>query len=181
MQELWYQGKIALESIWFRMVLTQIITQVYKDWPLTYPPNNNIWLVLQFGYLWVGSLLPCIHLYTRPTLVGTLWSWTVSFILHQTNIKTLQQEFGSAILMSSIIYWHATSRCFYELQKEKGCVVMNWSHAVWQLKCFQFCPGCTCFWERMVYTMVRALGRSSLGWRSFHLAISGTHNMLAPF
>ena len=107
----------------------------------TYPPNNNIWLLLQFGYPWVGSLIPCIHLYTRPTLVWTLWSWTVSFILRWTNIKSLQQEFGSAILMSSIIYWHATSRCFYEFQKEKGCVVMNWSHAVWQLKRFQFVQG----------------------------------------
>ena len=27
----WYLGKISMVSIWFRMVLTQIITQIYKD------------------------------------------------------------------------------------------------------------------------------------------------------
>ena len=31
MQGISYPGKIALVSIWSRMVLTQIITQVYKD------------------------------------------------------------------------------------------------------------------------------------------------------
>ena len=42
-------SKVALVSIWFRMVLTQIITQVYKKiLTLTYPPNINVWLVLQF-------------------------------------------------------------------------------------------------------------------------------------
>lgn len=63
------------------------------------------------------------------------------FRLHQINIRFFQQDFGSAILMSSIIYRHTTHQDVFELQKEKGCVVMNWSHAVWQLKCFQFVQG----------------------------------------
>ena len=49
---------------------------------MTYPPNINIWLVSQFWYPRVCSLIPfidvdysysCINLYTRPTLVGTLY------------------------------------------------------------------------------------------------------------
>ena len=47
MQEPSYLGKIDLVSIWFRMVLTQMITWVYKDsLTLRYPPNINIWLVM---------------------------------------------------------------------------------------------------------------------------------------
>ena len=42
MQEPWYVVKIALVSIWFEMVLTQTITQVYKGSHLTYPQNINI-------------------------------------------------------------------------------------------------------------------------------------------
>ena len=57
-------GKISLVSIWFVMVITQIISRVYNDSlaALTYPPNINIWLVLQFWYPRVGALIPCIHL-----------------------------------------------------------------------------------------------------------------------
>jgi hypothetical protein len=33
MQELSYLGKVTLVLIWFRMVLTQIITQVFKNSP----------------------------------------------------------------------------------------------------------------------------------------------------
>ena len=40
MHELSYFGKIALVSIWFRMVLTQIVIKVHKDsLVLTYPPH----------------------------------------------------------------------------------------------------------------------------------------------
>lgn len=42
MQELLYFSKIAVVSMWFRMVLTQIITKVNKDsLVLTYPPHIN--------------------------------------------------------------------------------------------------------------------------------------------
>ena len=76
MQELSYLCRFTLVSICYRMLLTQIITRVYKDsLTLTYPPNINIWLVLQFWYPHVGSLIPlcwllipCIHMYTGPTL-----------------------------------------------------------------------------------------------------------------
>ena len=47
-QEPSHLGKIAQVPIWFRMLLTPIITRVYKDsLTLTYPPNINIWLILQ--------------------------------------------------------------------------------------------------------------------------------------
>ena len=40
MQELSYLGGIVLVSMWTRMVLTEIITRVYKvSINLTYPPN----------------------------------------------------------------------------------------------------------------------------------------------
>ena len=40
MQESSYQRKVVLISIWFRMVLTQTITWVYKDsLTLTHPPT----------------------------------------------------------------------------------------------------------------------------------------------
>ena len=50
-------------SIWFGIILTQTSTWVYKDsLTLTYAPNINIWLVLQFWYPWVGSLVPLLLL-----------------------------------------------------------------------------------------------------------------------
>ena len=50
-QESSHLGNIFLVSIWFRMVLTQIITWIYIDsFIMRYPPNINIWLVLQFWY-----------------------------------------------------------------------------------------------------------------------------------
>ena len=45
------------------MVLTQTITQVDKDsLTLTYSPNISFWLVLQFCYPCVGSLIPLLVL-----------------------------------------------------------------------------------------------------------------------
>ena len=59
MQEPSYLGKVALASIWFRIVLTHVITQGHKDFPtLKYPPNINIWLLIHFLHPWVGSLIP---------------------------------------------------------------------------------------------------------------------------
>lgn len=49
MQEPSQLGKIVLASIWFTMLLIQIMTRVSKDFlTLTHPLNTNIWLVLQF-------------------------------------------------------------------------------------------------------------------------------------
>ena len=63
MQELSYLGKVTPVSIWFMMMLTQIITRVFKDsLILTYLPNINIWLILQFWYPQVGSLISLLML-----------------------------------------------------------------------------------------------------------------------
>jgi hypothetical protein len=46
---LMYLGKITIVASCHRMVLTQLITQVYKEsLTLTYPPNINISHILQF-------------------------------------------------------------------------------------------------------------------------------------
>ena len=79
-----YLEKIALESIWSRMLLTQIITRVYKDsLTLTYPPTMNIWLVLEFWYLRVGSLIPLMMLF-----IDTMHS-----PIYQTNTSAIAQRF----------------------------------------------------------------------------------------
>ena len=58
MQEPSYQGKSPLVSTRFWMALIQVITRVYKEsLTLRYPPNINIWLVLQIWYPRVGSLI----------------------------------------------------------------------------------------------------------------------------
>jgi hypothetical protein len=95
MQEFSYLGKITLVSIWFRRVLTQIISWVYQDsFTLTYPPNISIWLALQFWDPLVGSLwyqyqcwllILCIHLYIGPTLVKIV---QVHFTLEGEDLRT---------------------------------------------------------------------------------------------
>ena len=53
--------KIALVPIWFRMILTEIISQLCKDsLTLTYPSNFKIWLALQLWYPPIGYLVPLI-------------------------------------------------------------------------------------------------------------------------
>ena len=66
-------GKIALVSIWFKMVLTQSISRAHKAFlTLRYPSNINIWLALELEdpqihtsdtIIDVEYLYPGIHLY----------------------------------------------------------------------------------------------------------------------
>ena len=60
-RRLGHLSRIVLISIRSRMMLTQIITWIYKE-PLThtYPPNINSWLVLQIWYPRISSLIPFI-------------------------------------------------------------------------------------------------------------------------
>ena len=88
-----------LVSIWSGMVLTQIITRVYEDsLTLTYPPNINIWLVLQFWYLQVGCLIPlltpCIHINTRPTMVYTMDDLGVVRISYRRGCTYMVESLG---------------------------------------------------------------------------------------
>ena len=68
-------GKIALVSIWFRVVLTQPITRIYKDsLTLRYQSNMNIWLVSQFWYPVLGSLIPALLLIINTISSPIYWS-----------------------------------------------------------------------------------------------------------
>ena len=61
MQEPSCIDKITLVPIWFKMVLTQTTTQIYKDLhTLRYPLHINIKLELQFWYTYVGSWIPLL-------------------------------------------------------------------------------------------------------------------------
>ena len=82
MQEPSSLGKIVQVSVWFRMFLwTPIITRVYKDsLTLTYPPNIKIWLVLQFQYPQVNTLIPLLMMIIDTT----------NSPIHQSNIGFVQ-------------------------------------------------------------------------------------------
>ena len=55
--------------MWFRMVLTQILAQIYKDsLPLTCPSKIIIWLILQFWHSQIGSLIPLLMLITNTDI-----------------------------------------------------------------------------------------------------------------
>ena len=70
MRELSYLDKFTMVSIWFEMVLTQVITQVYKDsLTLTYPSNINFRLVLWFSYPHVGFCVPLLIIDTMHSLI----------------------------------------------------------------------------------------------------------------
>ena len=63
MQEFLYLGTFALVLIWFRMVLTQILTWVYEDFlTLTYPPNIKILIGITILISRLGSLIPSLIL-----------------------------------------------------------------------------------------------------------------------
>ena len=62
MQEPQYLGKITLVLIWFRIVLTQIITHVYRDSlnldePIKYQYLTRVWFLY-----YIGSLIPLLML-----------------------------------------------------------------------------------------------------------------------
>jgi hypothetical protein len=81
-----YLEKNALESIWSRMLLTQIIvTRVYKerfsqlDIPTNYEYLTGIIILIPAGRFFdtidddVVLLILCNHLYTRPTYQTNIW------------------------------------------------------------------------------------------------------------
>jgi hypothetical protein len=61
MQEPWYIGRVTLVSMWFRMVLTQIITRVDKRLsPLDIPTKYQYLTGITFWYPGVGSVIPLL-------------------------------------------------------------------------------------------------------------------------
>ena len=77
----------SINVVWcgIRMVLIQMTWVYMNSLILWYPPSINIWLVLQFWFQSVRSLItsliscnePNIHLYTGPTLVCDYFSEVV--------------------------------------------------------------------------------------------------------
>ena len=88
MQEPSHLGKFALISIWFKMVLTQMFTWVYKD-SLTwrYTPNIDIWLVSQFWYPRVGSLIPYLSWLLIP-IHSPIYRSNIGTYLSNTNTES---------------------------------------------------------------------------------------------
>ena len=83
MQESSYLGKIVLVSIWSRMGLVQIIDHVYKDiLTLTYLPNINIRMVLQFGY-------PSVHSFNTINDVDWYYSCITCITVQRLHLNFL--------------------------------------------------------------------------------------------
>ena len=75
MQEPLYVGKITLVSIWFRMVLTLIITWIYKDsLTLTYHQISIFDRYYKFLNPWVGSLILLVMLIIDTMHSTMYWS-----------------------------------------------------------------------------------------------------------
>ena len=85
--------KITIVSIWLRMVLTQIITQVCKDSQFDistkYQYLSGITILIPMG-MFLDAIIdadyqyPCIPLYTKPTLV--LMNHFLSFGFHTLKV-----------------------------------------------------------------------------------------------
>lgn len=109
-----YLGEIVLVSIWFRMVVIQITTQVYTySLILTYSPNINIWLVLQIWYPRVGSLQLLINLVIY-TMHSPIYSPTLVTTLH--NLQSMWEnkwhfELSSSLTKCWYLYlWHQADK-----------------------------------------------------------------------
>ena len=89
MQAFSYTFKLILVLIRSRMVLIPIITQVYKDsLTLRYPPPNiNLWLVLQFWYPRVSSLI--------SLSMFNYWYQSFTYMLIQHWSQLLKTQNGS--------------------------------------------------------------------------------------
>ena len=124
MQDPSYLGKIALVSIGFKMVLTQITPRVYKDsFTLTYPPNINGWPELQFSirYPGVDSLISFLKLlidalaftsiFTRPTLVSPYTNLDFD-MFNQLHLEWRSHEIASTGL-PVLVGFHQDTKCLH--------------------------------------------------------------------
>jgi hypothetical protein len=100
MQEPQYLGKITLVLIWFRMVLTQIITHVYRDSvnlddPIKYQHST----VIRF-LCYIGSLIPLLMLTIH----------TKHSPIYQSNIgvKVMEQRSRALHLSLNLLYCFAS-------------------------------------------------------------------------
>ena len=86
MQELTYLGKRAPISVWFRMVLTWIITQMYKDsltltYPFKYEHLTSITLLIPMGRFF-DTIIDVRYWYHAVTYVlDKHWLWHSYWIL----------------------------------------------------------------------------------------------------
>ena len=106
-----YLGKIGLVTIWFRMILTQIITQVYK-----YSHLRDSHQILIFD--WYYNLIPTgrffgtiihvnyrFHVATRPTTVQTpILPWKVFYARQLILTKSqVELDYGPSTLKEKIL------------------------------------------------------------------------------
>ena len=144
MQEPSYLGKDALISICYRMVLTLIMTWVYKDaLTLTHPPNISIWLVLQFWYPWAGSFILLLMLIIDTMHPSVFWSNIGSNpMLHANgNIGFMPLFLWTLIVLFSwFVCWEAGIMCrtLHEQPSWMGCfgacllrVLLHFSSSLW--------------------------------------------------
>ena len=122
MQEPSYLGKMALLSIWFRMVLIPTNNLgAQKNFQLDIPMKcqylSGITILIPMDRFFdttidVDLLIPCFQLYTRPTLV---WTFKMSNIFMKcTNHLTLsphREPCGASF--KNMIHCEATS-CLYQ-------------------------------------------------------------------
>ena len=111
--ELAFPGYNCASINMFRMELTQIITWVYKySLTLTYPPRINIWLILQFQYLQVNSLIPIL------TLVMDNHAFTYIPIQHWSNHNIFLLYFLELVNSSSSSFLFLLGICIdYDIHK----------------------------------------------------------------
>ena len=137
-------GKNALISICYRMVLTLIMTRVYKDaLTLTHPPNISIWLVLQFWYPWAGSFILLLMLIIDTMHPSVFWSNIGSNpMLHANgNIGFMPLFLWTLIVLFSwFVCWEAGIMCrtLHEQPSWMGCfgacllrVLLHFSSSLW--------------------------------------------------
>ena len=116
-------ARVFIVSIWFRMVVSQIVIQVSKDsLTLRSEPNIRFWLVSQFWYPWV-------------VLWYRYWSW----LLIPKHSPTYQTKF-----------WYVPFSAMWLLQVTCGALWFKWmNYGIKFSASWLFCSCGNALWESM--------------------------------
>jgi hypothetical protein len=138
-----YLNKITLISIWRRMMLTQIINQVYTE-PLIliYPPiskfDNCITFQITMGEVlsyqsWCWFLILCNHLYSGPTLGQTSWVWNLGNLFRKLNCFMWNHTAPSGTLTYNCEYVQVVVAVGVSLGKFMGDLRLEHYCSYWDL------------------------------------------------